>query len=72
MQQVAAMEAGPALLTVDDVSRSLRVGRSKVYELLARDPSRGGLRSVRVDGSRRVRARDLAEFVERLGAPEAA
>jgi excisionase family DNA binding protein len=57
------LESVPStLLTVEEAARSLRLGRSKTYQLI----SRGTLPSVQIDGSRRVRVTDLAEFVERL------
>lgn len=50
------------LLTVEDVAKVLRLGRSKVYELL----SRGELRSVTIGSSRRVRPEDLEEYLASL------
>lgn len=47
------------LLTVSDVASTLAIGRSKVYELLYR----GELKSVKIGGARRIRYRDLGEFV---------
>jgi excisionase family DNA binding protein len=41
---------------------ALRVGRSKVYELIRS----GALRSVKIGGSRRVSATALAEYVTQL------
>jgi excisionase family DNA binding protein len=43
------------LLRVPEVAHRLGVSRAKVYELM----SAGRLRSVRIDGCRRVRVRDL-------------
>ena len=50
------------LLTPEEVARALRVGRSKVYDLMRS----GALRSVKIGGSRRVSATALAEYVARL------
>jgi excisionase family DNA binding protein len=50
------------LLTADEVARALRVGRSKVYELMRS----GALPSVKIGGSRRVSVTALAEFVAAL------
>ncbi len=47
------------LLKVPDVVACLGVSRAKVYELMAS----GELPSVRVGGSRRIRASDLERFV---------
>lgn len=50
------------LYKVADVAGMLSLSRSKVYELIRA----GALRSVRVDGSRRVRGEDLRSFVDDL------
>jgi len=50
------------LLKVPDVVACLGVSRAKVYELMAS----GELPSVRVGGSRRIRACDLERFVTGL------
>lgn len=52
----------PLLLTIGDVAAALRWSRSKTYRLVAR----GDIRSVRVDGSRRIKVRDLEEYVAAL------
>jgi excisionase family DNA binding protein len=52
----------PLLLTVEDAASILRISRSKVYQLM----SRGALKSVRVDGSRRIKTADLNEYVASL------
>lgn len=54
---------GPALMTVQEAARVLRLSRSKVYQIVAR----GDLPSVRIDGSRRVKARDLERYIDQLG-----
>lgn len=55
------------LLTAEEAAWALRVGRSKVYELMRS----GQLRSVKIGGSRRVSTVALAEFVARLEADAA-
>lgn len=50
------------LLKVPDVVACLGISRAKVYELMAS----GQLPSVRVGGSRRIRAQDLEMFVAGL------
>lgn len=50
------------LLTAEEVAGALRVGRSKVYELMRS----GALRSVKIGGSRRISATALAEYVAAL------
>ena len=50
------------LLKVPEVAATLSMSRAKVYELMAA----GSLRSVRVDGCRRVRTDDLVAFVAGL------
>jgi excisionase family DNA binding protein len=54
------------LLTLKETAVALRVGRSKLYELMAA----GKLRSVKVGGSRRIPATALAEFVAALEAEQ--
>jgi excisionase family DNA binding protein len=54
------------LLTLKETAVALRLGRSKLYELIAA----GKLRSVKVGGSRRIPATALAEFVEALEAED--
>jgi excisionase family DNA binding protein len=57
-------EPPPRLLyRVGEVADALSLSRAKVYELI----SSGALRSVRIDGARRVKASDLAAFVASLG-----
>jgi excisionase family DNA binding protein len=55
------------LLTVPDAAAALSISRSKLYELLAA----GLVRSVRIDGSRRVPLRALEAYVESLISQEA-
>jgi len=52
------------LLTLKETAVALRLGRSKLYELMAA----GKLRSVKIGGSRRISATALAEFVAALEA----
>ena len=49
------------LLTVDDVCKRLKMGKSKVFEFLAR----GELESLKLDGARRVTEDQLADFIAR-------
>ena len=53
------------LLRVPEVAAQLSLSRGKVYELIRS----GALTSVRIDGARRVRARDLDAFVQSLSQP---
>jgi excisionase family DNA binding protein len=55
------------LLTVPEAAATLAISRSKLYELLAA----GVIRSVRIDGSRRVPAEALETYVAGLLAQEA-
>lgn len=55
------------LVTPEEAARALRVGRSKVYDLMRS----GELRSVKIGGSRRISAVALAEFVAALEADAA-
>lgn len=58
------VDPGPVtlLLTAEEAARALRVGRSKVYDLMRS----GELRSVKIGGSRRVSVTTLAEFIADL------
>ena len=51
------------LYRVSEVASALGLSRAKVYELI----SSGALRSVRIDGARRIKAADLEAFVASLG-----
>lgn len=59
------LEVTPAklLLTVNEASQVLSISRSKFYDLL----NSGHLPSVHIGRSRRVRMRDLEEFVTGAG-----
>jgi len=50
------------LLTVPEAAEALAISRSKLYELFAA----GLVRSVRIDGSRRVPVEELETYVTRL------
>jgi excisionase family DNA binding protein len=50
------------LLTVPEAAEALAISRSKLYELFAA----GLVRSVRIDGSRRVPIEALETYVSRL------
>ena len=54
------------LLTVPEAAEALAISRSKLYELLAA----GLVRSVRIDGSRRVPVEALETYVAALLAEE--
>jgi excisionase family DNA binding protein len=50
------------LLTVPEAAKALAISRSKLYELIAA----GLVRSVRIDGSRRVPVQALETYVAHL------
>ncbi|MEV5824817.1 helix-turn-helix domain-containing protein [Spirillospora sp. NPDC052242] len=50
------------LLTVPEAARALAISRSKLYELL----TSGAVRSVRIDGSRRIPIDALNAYVNSL------
>ena len=52
------------LLTAEEAAQTLRIGRSKVYELMRT----GSIRSIKIGGSRRISAAALAEFVATMEA----
>jgi len=51
------------LYTVQEAAETLKMSRSKVYGLI----KEGGLPSVKIGGSRRLRRQDIAQFLESLG-----
>ncbi|WP_289008524.1 helix-turn-helix domain-containing protein [uncultured Thermomonospora sp.] len=56
------MEDEPLLYTVPAAARLLGLGRSKTYELIRS----GRIRSVRIDGCRRIPRAALEEFIAGL------
>ncbi|TDE26452.1 helix-turn-helix domain-containing protein [Actinomadura sp. 6K520] len=50
------------LLTVPEAAKALAISRSKLYELLAS----GAVRSIRIDGSRRIPLNALNDYVNAL------
>jgi excisionase family DNA binding protein len=50
------------LLTVPEAAASLGISRSKLYQLIAA----GTVRSVRIDGSRRVPVESLTAYINQL------
>jgi excisionase family DNA binding protein len=50
------------LLTVPEAAKSLGISRSKLYQLIAA----GTIRSIRIDGSRRVPVTALTSYVDHL------
>ena len=58
----------PLLLSVEEAAAELRIGRSRMYDLI----KRGEVLSVRVGGSRRVIRESLKAYVNRLVAEQAA
>lgn len=52
---------GPELLTVKEAEQKLKLGHTKVYELLRS----GELPSIKIGRSRRVTSEGLKEFIQR-------
>ena len=50
------------LLTVPEAAKALAISRSKLYELLAS----GAVRSIRIDGARRIPLSALNDYVNAL------
>jgi excisionase family DNA binding protein len=67
VQDIAVEQPPRLLLTVAEAAERLGLGRTKVYELLAR----GEIASVRIGAARRVPASALEAYVERLLAEQA-
>ncbi|MFF7452910.1 helix-turn-helix domain-containing protein [Kitasatospora sp. NPDC008115] len=56
----------PVLLKPEEAAKMLRIGRSKLYELLAARE----LTSIKIGRSRRVRLADVAAYIERRAAAD--
>ncbi|MFI1289172.1 helix-turn-helix domain-containing protein [Streptomyces sp. NPDC004227] len=54
------MTTAPELLTVPEVMARLKVGRSKVYDLIRTHR----IASIKIDGARRVPADAVREFIQ--------
>ncbi|MER6432410.1 helix-turn-helix domain-containing protein [Streptomyces sp900105245] len=54
------MTTAPELLTVPEVMARLKVGRSKVYDLIRSNR----LASIKIDGSRRVPVEAVHDFIQ--------
>jgi excisionase family DNA binding protein len=52
------------LLTVNEAATRLRVGRSRIYDLIAQ----GAITSVKIGGSRRISDREVDEYIAKLEA----
>jgi excisionase family DNA binding protein len=52
------------LLTVNEAAARLRVGRARVYDLIAQRE----LTSVKIGGSRRISDREVDEYIKKLEA----
>jgi excisionase family DNA binding protein len=65
---LSAEEIPPILFTTEEVARLLGIGKCRVYDLIRQRE----LRSVKVGASRRISARALRDFVERLEVGEPA
>jgi excisionase family DNA binding protein len=59
--------AADVLLTAAEAAAVLKIGRSKLYELMAR----GAIESVKLGRCRRFRRSDLDRFIRDLAAPPA-
>jgi excisionase family DNA binding protein len=59
--------APPLLLSVEEAAVELRIGRSRMYELVRR----GEVLSVKVGGSRRVIRDSLSTYINKLVAEQA-
>ena len=58
----------PLLLSVEESAAQLRIGRSRMFDLI----KRGEVLSVKVGGSRRIPHDSLRDYVKRLVAEQAA
>ena len=66
----ADLAANPLLLSIEESAAQLRIGRSRMFDLIRR----GEVLSVKVGGSRRIPYDSLKDYVNRLvteqGTPE--
>jgi excisionase family DNA binding protein len=62
LKRKGGLAVGKVLLTVPEAAAALAISRSKLYELLAA----GSIRSVRIDGSRRIPVEALEAYVAGL------
>jgi Helix-turn-helix domain len=58
--------AAPVLLSVDQFKELLGVSHGKIWTLLKRDLSQGGLRRIRVDGRVYIPRTELEEWPKRI------
>ena len=63
VQLIKEQQIESFLYTVQEAAETLKMSRSKVYGLI----KEGGLPSVKIGGSRRLRKQDIAQFVDSLG-----
>jgi excisionase family DNA binding protein len=61
------MSPAPLLLSVEEAAAQLRIGRSRMFELIRR----GDVLSVKVGGSRRVPFDSVKAYVDRLVSEQA-
>ena len=61
------MSAAPLLLSVEEGAAQLRIGRSRMFDLIRR----GEVLSVKVGGSRRIPYDSLRAYVDKLVAEQA-
>ena len=62
MKETVLATLPPQLLTVPQAGKTLNLGKSKMYDLIAS----GRIKSIKLDGSRRITAEALAEFISGL------
>ena len=62
MSTPSGISARTKLLTAEEAAKVLRIGRSKLYQLLAAQE----LASIKIGRSRRVRMADVEDYIERL------
>lgn len=65
---LSSEEIPPILFTAEEAGRLLRIGKCRVYDLIRQRE----LRSIKVGASRRISARALKDYVDRLEVVESA
>lgn len=53
----------PQLLSVAEAGQMLRISRTKAYDLIV---TKRVIPSIKIDGSRRIRAKDVEAYIDRL------
>jgi excisionase family DNA binding protein len=59
-------EMDKQLYKPEEAAETLAVSRSRIYELIGLGPNQGGIRSILIGGSRRIKKEAIEEFLASL------